>query len=89
MSAKFDPINLEEQLDQLSRALNQAGSEAEHTALLGKIDDVLSQMEEEGGDRDEPEDQFRDDVEADADVLASAGWGMDEDYGCYGDDDFF
>jgi len=28
---------------------------------------------------------FQDDVEADAAVLASAGWGTDEDYGCYGD----
>ena len=35
---------------------------------------------------DEPEDQFRDDVEADADTLASAGWGTDEDYGYYGDE---
>lgn len=26
------------------------------------------------------------DVEADADVLASAGWGTDEDYGFFGDD---
>lgn len=25
------------------------------------------------------------DVEADADTLASAGWGTDEDYGCYGE----
>lgn len=25
------------------------------------------------------------DVEADADTLASAGWGTDEDYGYYGD----
>lgn len=36
---------------------------------------------------DEPEpneDQFRDDVEADADALASAGFGTDEDYGYYG-----
>ena len=32
------------------------------------------------------EDQFMDDVEADADVLRSAGWGTDEDYGFYGDD---
>jgi len=31
---------------------------------------------------DEPVD-FRDDVEADADVLKSAGWGTDEDYGYY------
>lgn len=28
-----------------------------------------------------PEDHFRSDVEADADTLASAGWGTDEDYG--------
>ena len=26
------------------------------------------------------------DVEADADTLASAGWGTDEDYGYFGDD---
>jgi hypothetical protein len=26
------------------------------------------------------------DVEADADTLASAGWGTDEDYGSFGDD---
>jgi len=27
------------------------------------------------------------DVEADADTLRSAGWGTDEDYGYYGEDD--
>ena len=32
-------------------------------------------------------DQFRDDVEADADVLRMAGWGTDEDYGYYGDNE--
>lgn len=31
---------------------------------------------------DEP---YMSDVEADADTLASAGWGTDEDYGYYGD----
>ena len=30
-------------------------------------------------------DQYTD-VEADANTLASAGWGTDEDYGYYGDD---
>lgn len=35
---------------------------------------------------DDEHDQFRDDVEADADALASAGWGTDEDYGYYGDE---
>ena len=34
---------------------------------------------------DEPDDGMTD-VEADADALASAGWGTDEDYGYYGDD---
>lgn len=34
------------------------------------------------------EDNFRDDVEADADVLASAGFGTDEDYGYFGEQDY-
>lgn len=39
----------------------------------------------EYADECEPrEDNFRDDVEADADTLASAGYGTDEDYGYYG-----
>jgi len=36
---------------------------------------------------DEPDDQFRSDAEADADVLAGAGYGTDEDYGYYGGDE--
>ena len=34
---------------------------------------------------DEPWDGFNSDAEADADALASAGWGTDEDYGCFDD----
>ena len=39
---------------------------------------------------DEPWDGFNSDAEADGDALASAGFGTDEDYGCYdsGDDDY-
>ena len=33
--------------------------------------------------REPSEDSFRDDAEADADALAMAGFGTDEDYGCY------
>jgi hypothetical protein len=42
---------------------------------------------EESGTR---EDNFRDDAEADADALAMAGFGTDEDYGCFdsGDEDY-
>lgn len=36
--------------------------------------------EVEDGFYDEPSDGFLSDVEADADALASAGWGTDEDY---------
>jgi hypothetical protein len=36
---------------------------------------------------DEPWDGFRSDAEADADVLRSCGWGTDEDYGYYGEDE--
>ena len=36
-------------------------------------------------EEDEHEDNMTD-VEADADTLASAGWGTDEDYGYYGED---
>lgn len=31
----------------------------------------------------EDDEPHEDPVQADADVLASAGWGTDEDYGCY------
>lgn len=44
---------------------------------------------EDGDDgSDEPWDGFQSDAEADADVLRSAGWGTDEDYGYYGDGDY-
>jgi hypothetical protein len=39
--------------------------------------------------RDEPFDGFRNDVEADADALASAGYGTDEDYGSEAQHDYF
>ena len=44
--------------------------------------------EAEGEEYDEePWDGFLTDAEADADVLAGAGWGCDEDYGCFGGDE--
>jgi hypothetical protein len=48
--------------------------------------ELLDIRDEDDPSDEEPRDGFRDDVEADADVLASAGWGTDEDYGYYGDD---
>ncbi len=44
----------------------------------------------EDADSEEPWDGFNSDAEADGDALASAGFGTDEDYGCFdsGDDDY-
>ena len=39
------------------------------------------------GEPEPREDHFRDDVDADADTLASAGYGTDEDYGYFGGED--
>lgn len=37
----------------------------------------------------EDDDHFwENDMEADAEALASAGWGTDEDYGCFDGDDW-
>lgn len=48
---------------------------------------LIAALQEENEEREygsePPEDHFRDDVEADADTLASAGYGTDEDYGGY------
>ncbi len=47
-------------------------------------EEILFPSDAEAGldfEEDEREDNFRDDVEADADALASAGFGTDEDYG--------
>ena len=50
------------------------------------VSELVWSVEESGSsDTDEPWDGFNSDAEADADALASAGWGTDEDYGCFDD----
>ena len=51
-------------------------------------DELVWSFEDAGSD--EPWDGFNSDAEADGDALASAGFGTDEDYGCFdsGDDDY-
>ena len=51
---------------------------------------VWSFEESGSNDADEAWDGFNSDAEADGDALASAGFGTDEDYGCFdsGDDDY-
>jgi hypothetical protein len=79
----------------------EAEAEALIGGLHAYLDAVAStplgrqQLENEGwilNDRQPSEDgcdehdQFRNDLEADADVLRSAGFGTDEDYGYYGEE---
>lgn len=46
--------------------------------------DDMSEFDGDETPGDEPDDNMTD-VEADADTLASAGWGTDEDYGYFGE----
>ncbi len=50
-------------------------------ASLTDVVEVISEFEERNYDMDEP-----DDSTYDAEALASAGFGTDEDYGYYGDE---
>lgn len=59
---------------------NTVGSFTGEVPAMDYEDEYLPEWDER--------DPFRDDVEADADVLAGIGWGTDEDYGYYGDDDY-
>lgn len=49
-------------------------------------DDPWYVEDESEGLGDFAEETWSDDVEADADTLASAGWGTDEDYGYYSEE---
>lgn len=62
-----------------------AADEEEYNAYLDSLGDDMSEYDDEYAIDDEPWDGFRDDVEADADVLRMAGYGTDEDYGYYGE----
>lgn len=59
--------------------------------LMSNIPNVINDEALQGDDSQDPadhfllrEDQFMSDTEADADALASAGMGTDEDYGYFG-----
>jgi hypothetical protein len=51
-------------------------------------DDGDDDDDRHGFNREPREDNFRDDVDADANALAGAGYGTDEDYGCFGGDEW-
>jgi hypothetical protein len=76
-------------LEDAIEAANDIGTDVmrEHD---GEVESVWSFEESGSSDADEPSDGFHSDAMADADVLASAGFGTDEDYGCFdsGDEDY-
>jgi len=68
----------------------EAANEAGVDVLRDRDGETETVWSFEGADSDEPWDGFNSDAEADGDALASAGFGTDEDYGCFdsGDDDY-
>jgi hypothetical protein len=76
-----------EEFDDSYWAKDMADYDAQHEQEDGDdmseyADDQQDDDDDEHGFNREPrEDNFRDDVDADANALASAGWGTDEDYG--------
>lgn len=56
--------------------------------LIGELYAFQHGLPLHGEDQDDDDDDGYTDAEADAYVLASAGYGTDEDYGYYGDSDY-
>ena len=81
-------LNLEELLEALPPAL--ACHDYEEPTQVGAwrsgAQDAAHDAESDASECDMEPDDFMTDGEADADALASAGYGTDEDYGFYGDD---
>ena len=63
--------------------------EVEDDSYMADLADEDSEYDDEEEYEEEEYDQFESDGAADADALSSAGWGTDEDYGCFGGDDFY
>lgn len=72
-------------------ALTEADQEG-YDQFIANLDMDCDEQDDDNDDdehgfiREPREDNFRDDVDADANTLASAGWGTDEDYGYFGED---
>jgi len=78
MAAEIEDMYFDDNLD-IWEIAKLTGLPAED--IRGFIDEMKEQDE-----YDEPWDDFNSDAEADADALASAGFGTDEDYGCSAED---
>ena len=78
MAAEIEDMYYDDNLD-VHQMAKKTGLQAEDISAY--IDEINNSPED-----DESWDGFNSDAEADADALASAGWGTDEDYGCSAED---
>lgn len=76
-SDELDAKDLEDYYQQREQEDGDDMSEYEGDQQEDEYDDD----DRHGFNREAREDNFRDDVDADANALAGAGWGTDEDYG--------
>jgi chromosome segregation ATPase len=73
-----------EDFDRQLRELTAAKAQAE--AELARAQRKLEAL---WAEQDEQDEDYHDDLDGDhGSALASAGWGTDEDYGCYGGEDY-
>lgn len=92
VEGEFNQVDVLLSLDDMHGALYHVWSDDEKVGVFSDVDAAI-EFAEKVCDTDffNPDDierdQFISDVEADADALASAGWGTDEDYG--GCDDYY
>jgi hypothetical protein len=77
----------QDERDLLMEIYNQIIPESQrvYNPILPYFEDVDYSDDEDWDGLDECEPFESHDLSDDADALASAGWGTDEDYGCYGE----
>ena len=79
-------LTLEELLEQFPAQPHNYDEPPQVAEFKSGAEDAAYDAESDASDCDMEPDAFMSDGEADADALASAGWGTDEDYGYYGDE---
>jgi hypothetical protein len=90
VSGEYNQVQVLMSLDEISGLTYAVWSDDERIGIFADRDTAV-EFAEKVCDTDyfypdvEERSDFLSDVDADADALASAGWGTDEDYGCYDD----
>jgi hypothetical protein len=88
----FDPDNSYEDDDMGYHDDDVDSNYDDHNDFWGlpenELDEIRDQMDDDEGYDDDYDDHYDDSMNGDHDsAMSSCGWGTDEDYGYYGDDD--